>query len=401
MKLRTPEAFWLVKNGILNSYPSLKEDLTTEILIIGGGITGSLIAHQCIKEGFEVVIADRREIANGSTSATTSMLQYEIDVPLYELSEMVGKKAAIQCYQACLDSIEMLGDLCKEIKSDCEFNKKDSLFFANLKKDVSWLKKEFNARKEAGFPVTWVEAEEIENKYKVLNTHGGILSKAGASIDAFTFAHDLLEFNTKKGLKIFDKTNITKVKYGRAGIVATTEHGNTIKAKKIIYCNGFESTEIIKEDFVKLLSTYASVSERDKNNYKNIEDVLLWNTADPYLYMRTTDDGRLLVGGEDEDFVNAEKRDSLLHQKSLKLEKAVAKYLNIKDYRTDFTWAGTFGETKDGLPYIGEHKKFPGAFFVLGFGGNGITFSVIGMKIISDLLKGKNNELAHWFRFGR
>lgn len=401
MKLRTPEAFWLVKNGIIESYPSLKEDISTEILIVGSGITGSLIAHQCIKDGFDVIVVDRREIANGSTSATTSMLQYEIDVPLYELSEMIGEEGAVKSYKACFDSIDQLGEICKEIRSDCGFKKKDSLFFAAFKKDVSWLKKEFEARKKAGFPVKWMETEAIEKKFGVKKTFGGILSKQGGSVDAFHFVHDVLKFNSKKGLKIFDKTDIKKVKYGNAGITATTEFGNTIKAKKIIFCNGFESTEIIKEDFVKLLSTYALVGERNEKTHRKLNDLLLWNTADPYLYMRTTDDNRLLVGGEDEDFINPEKRDALLNEKVTKLENSVSKFLQDENFRTDFAWAGTFGETKDGLPYIGKHKKFPGALFVLGFGGNGITFSVIGMSIVSAILKGKNHELEHWFRFGR
>ena len=71
------------------------------------------------------------------------------------------------------------------------------------------------------------------------------------------------------------------------------------------------------------------------------------------------------------------------------------------NFRVDFAWAGTFGETKDGLPYIGKHPDFPSTYFVLGFGGNGITFSVMGMEIISKMLKGKKVSLAKYFKFGR
>ena len=70
-------------------------------------------------------------------------------------------------------------------------------------------------------------------------------------------------------------------------------------------------------------------------------------------------------------------------------------------FQTDFVWAGTFGETKDGLPYIGEHPNFPGAYFVLGFGGNGITFSVIGMELVADMLKNKKHPLSDTFKFRR
>jgi hypothetical protein len=76
--------------------------------------------------------------------------------------------------------------------------------------------------------------------------------------------------------------------------------------KKILYC-GFESTEIIKDKFVKLLSTLCHCGERFEDDQSHLNDTLFWNTAEPYMYMRTTDDNRLLIGGEDEDFVDAKK----------------------------------------------------------------------------------------------
>lgn len=401
MKLKTSEPFWLVKNGIIESYPSLKDDIETEILIVGGGITGSLIAHQCIRDGYKIVLIDKREVCNGSTSATTSMLQYEIDVPLYELAEMIGKEGAEKSYWACYDSIDDLQQIHNEVKSEAGFKKKKSLYFAAYKKDVAWLKKEFEARKSAKFPVKWLEAEEIEERFGLKNTFGGILSDQGGSIDAFRLAHDILKFNHKKGLQIFDKTEISKTQYSKNGVKVKTEYGNVIKAKKIIYCNGFESTEIIKEKFVDLLSTYAIVSESSEEGMPHLENILIWNTAEPYLYMRTTDDNRILIGGEDEDFVDAGKRDALLEKKAIKLRKTLGKYIPEYDMRVDFSWAGTFGETKDGLPYIGEHPDFPSAYFVLGFGGNGITFSVIGMELVCDFLRGKRHELSEYFQFGR
>lgn len=401
MKLKSSEPFWLVKNGIINSYPSLREDLTTEILIVGGGITGSLIAHQCMEDGYKTILVDRREIGHGSSSATTSMLQYEIDIPLYQLIDMIGEKAAVESYLACHKSVDDLKKIVEKVKSDCGFKKKESLYFASFKKDVTWLKKEFEARKKIGIPVKWLEREEIEKKYQLKNSYGGMLSEQGGSIDAFKLTHDILAFNYEKGLKIFDKTNIKKADYKQNGVTVVTEYGNTIKAKKILYCNGFEVVEIIKDNFVKLLSTYAIVGERFEDDQSYLNNTLFWNTAEPYMYMRTTDDNRLLIGGEDEDFVNAEKRDSLLNEKSRKLEKYLKKILPNYDFRTDFVWAGTFGETKDGLPYIGKHPNFPSAGFVLGFGGNGITFSVIGMEMISYLLKNKKHPLEEYFKFRR
>ena len=401
MDLKSNEPFWLVKNGILNSYPSLKEDETCDVLVVGGGITGSLIAHQMIKDGYKTVVIDRREIANGSTSATTSMLQYEIDVPLFELSQKIGNIGAEESYKACSKSIDELEQISKEIKSNAGFARKKSLFFAAEKKDVAGLKKEYEARKAGGFRVKWLESEQIQKQFGLENTYGGILSQQGASVDAFILAHELLEYNAKKGLKIYDRTEMKLVNYHKGFNEVVTNEKLKIKAKKIIYCIGYESKSLIKEDFVKLKSTFAIVSERDETKLKHLHKTLFWNTAEPYIYMRTTDDGRLLLGGGDEDFRDPEKRDRLLAKKEREILRNLKNIFLQYEFYTDFAWAGTFGETKDGLPYIGEHHDFKNSYFVLGFGGNGITFSVSGMEMVSCFLKNKPHKLSEYFKFGR
>ena len=158
---------------------------------------------------------------------------------------------------------------------------------------------------------------------------------------------------------------------------------------------------MIKEKFVDLISTYAIVSEIEPKLSTPYNDILIWNTSDPYIYLRTTDDGRFLMGGEDEEFKNPQKRDLLIGKKEQKLVRSFEKHFPHIHFYPDFAWAGTFGETKDGLPYIGEHKDFSNSYFVLGFGGNGITFSVTGMEMVSHWIKGKNHLLSEWFSFGR
>ena len=401
MDLKSNEPFWLIKNGLIQSYPSLRNNLECDVLIVGGGITGSLIAHQCIKDGYNTVLIDKREIANGSSSATTSMLQYEIDVPLFKLTKLIGEKGAVESYKACSNAIDQLEELCFQIKSDAGFIRKKSLYFAAYKKDVEELKCEFEIRKKAGFEVKWLNKEIISEKYHIEKTYGGILSKQGASMDAFMFVHELLQYNVKKGLHVFDKTALIKVEYHKQYNNVSLNTGANIKAKKIIYCIGYESATMIQEKFVNLISTYAIVSEQFPKMKPLYKKLLVWNTAAPYIYLRTTDDNRFLIGGEDEAFHNTQKRDALLDKKEQKLLKSFEKYLPDLLFPTDFVWAGTFGETKDGLPYIGEHKDFKNSYFVLGFGGNGITFSVTGMEMTSYWLKNKKHLLTPYFAFGR
>lgn len=401
MDLKSNEPFWLIKNGLLATYPCLKENAECDVLVVGSGITGSLIAHQCVQDGYKTILIDKREISNGSSSATTSMLQYEIDTPLYKLIEMIDPKGAVASYKACSHSIDQLGDIARKIKSNAGFRKKHSLYFAALKKDVAGLKKEFEARKKAGFDVIWMEANEILQQYHLHKTYGGILSRQGASVDAFMLVHEILAYNQKKGLQVYDRTELLEIQYSNRYNLVRLNTGAIIKCKKIVYCIGYESATMIKEKFVNLISTYAIVSEVLPDASQIYKDILIWNTAHPYIYMRTTDDGRMLIGGEDEEFRNPLKRDALIGKKEIKLLNAFEKYLPSVPFHSDFAWAGTFGETKDGLPYIGVHKDFKNSYFVLGFGGNGITFSVTGMEMVSAWLKGKTHQLTPYFAFGR
>ena len=174
-----------------------------------------------------------------------------------------------------------------------------------------------------------------------------------------------------------------------------------MKAKKLVYATGYEVVEFIDKPIVDLLSTYAVVSEQYNERDFWKDEVLIWNTADPYLYVRTTIDNRILIGGRDEEFSNPEKRDKLLKRKTKQLTADANKLFPKLNFIPEFSWTGTFGATKDGLPYIGAYKEKPNSYFALGFGGNGITFSVIAAQIIRDLIQGTENKDAELFSFDR
>jgi len=71
------------------------------------------------------------------------------------------------------------------------------------------------------------------------------------------------------------------------------------------------------------------------------------------------------------------------------------------DFQSAYAWAGTFGETEDGLAYIGSVPELPRCFFTLGFGGNGITYSIVAAEMVRDSIQGKTHPDARLFRFDR
>ena len=400
MRLRTFESFWLLKNGLLHTYPMLQKNITTEIAVVGGGITGALISHALMQHGYKVTLIDRRDIGQGSTSATTSMLQYEIDEKLIGLAEKIGEEEAAYCYQAGITAIKDLHKLVKETGIDCGFKMKKSLYAAHSKSACTKLKKEFEMRNKYKLGVTWLTATQIKKEYGIVS-HGGILSDTAASVDAYKLAHELIALNVKKGMQVYDQTEIKTFNTTGRRPKIITENGCTITCNKIIFCNGFESTLLLKEKIANLICTYAIVSEQHIAIPKKLNDTLFWDTNDPYLYLRTTDDGRILVGGEDDDYKDSIIQQKIKEKKSVLLQKKVKKLLPKVDFIEDISWGGVFGTTKDGLPYIGPSSEYKNCLFVLGFGGNGITFSAQGMKIIPDLLAGVENQLQYYYRFGR
>lgn len=400
MRLRTYESFWLIKNGLLYSYPTLQQEIKTQMLVVGCGITGALTAHALMEAGYEVTMIDRRDVAQGSSSATTSMLQYEIDVQLKDLADMIGEDAAATCYKAGISAIKRMEELVEETNIDCGFEKKNSLYVAHNRRRAKDLKKEFEIRDKHNLGVSWLDSKVIKEEYGIECT-GGILSETAASVDAYKMAHELIQHNVKRGMKVYDQTEVKEFVLDTMSPHLITEDGITAWFDKAIFCTGFESTTMIEEKIADLFYTYATVSEQDIEIPKKLQNTLVWNTEDPYIYMRTTDDGRLLIGGEDArtnvSFFQQAKKEKKAKTLKKKLEKLVPSISFIED----FSWAGTFGTTKDGLPYIGESPEYKNALFVLGFGGNGITFSIQAMDIIVDLLRGKPNELSGYYRFGR
>lgn len=399
MKLRSTETFWPLKNELKASYPSLDRDVETPILIIGGGITGALIAYKLINDGRKVVLVDRRDVCNGSTAASTALLQYEIDVSLHELMKLRGADCAINSYINGKKAIFDLRRIIDTIESDCGFEFKKSIYFCTLKKDISYLKNEFKVRKQHGFDVNWLGKAELETMG--LKAIAGIESKTAAVVDPYHLAQDLLIYCKNKGMEIFDRTNIESIKNQGAKYIAQTESGNLITANHVIHCSGYESTETLKEKVVDLKSTYVIASESLPDLPPVFKNSILWDTSNPYLYFRGTSDNRLIVGGGDEEFIDAKKRDKLLPKKEQFLLRSFKRKFPNINFKIDYSWAGTFGETKDGLPYFGKPDPKKNEHYVLGFGGNGITFSIIGMNSILDSINNKANMDLEYYRFGR
>lgn len=390
--------YFLIKSGLYQNFETLKSNHDAEVLVLGGGISGALMAYYLNKNNIKCTIVDKRSIGLGSTSASTSLLQYEIDVPLHKLSKQIGEKNAVEAYKLCSSSIDML----KEITDDIGFTGFkycSSLYFSHTTSKNNFLKEEFESRRNAGFDVSYLNEDAILNEYG-FKSKEAILSTKAAKTDAYLFTHFLHNYNRKNGVNVFENTQVKEVKNTKSGVEVVTERDFVIKAKKIVYATGYEAVTLVDKHIVKLTSTYACVSERMQDLPQFFKTTLLWNTDEPYLYLRE-DDQRIIIGGRDESYYDPEKRQKLLQKKSEKLTEDFKKLFPAIEFTKQFGWAGTFGSTKDGLPYIGPYHKMPNSYFALGFGGNGITFSVLAANMITRHVKGETDSIPKMFSFNR
>src|ERR1044071_10111463 len=124
--IRTSEPYWLIRNGIgdarRRSAPGTED---VDIIVVGAGITGALVADSLVSTGRRIVILDSREPAQGSTAASTALLQYEIDTHLVDLAKQLGPERATLAYRAGVSAFAVLEGRFPELLTASGYERKE------------------------------------------------------------------------------------------------------------------------------------------------------------------------------------------------------------------------------------------------------------------------------------
>lgn len=401
MDLKSGYPFWAIKNGLMCTFPKLKADVACDVAVIGGGITGSLIADELGNNGFDVVVVEQRDVGWGSSAASTALLQYEIDTHMVDLAKQYGEFHALLAYQACADAIIDLRNLAEEL-GDVDFAMQESLYYASKRRDKSALREEFDLRVKHGFDAQWLDTKDIQARFG-FKAHGAILTRLAAVVDPYRLTSKLLARLVERGGKVFDRTLIDTMQPAEDGVSLRTPEGYQIHCKHVVIAAGYASQKWLKESVAKNRSSYAFITDPiDESALGLLASTMVWESARPYLYMRTTGDGRLLVGGDDDDIDIPARRDKRVDSKAKGLSKKVQKLFPELPLPPAFCWGGTFAETADGLPFFGEHPEHgPKVQFAMAYGGNGISYSMIGAGLLRANIEGRPHPLAALFGFSR
>ncbi len=400
MDLTSEAAYWPLKNGLPTTFPSLQGDLHCEIAVLGAGITGALVANALTAAGMDVIVVDKREAVHGSTSASTGLLQYEIDASLVDLAQRHGESTAVRAYQLCAGAIDRIASLTGELDDHCGFARHPSCYLASRSKDLKSLREEYDLRRKHGFDVQFLTSAQVSERFD-FEAPGALWTEQAAQVDSYRMTYQLLDRARSRGARIFDRTEVTEISTRQPGWLLATASGASISAQRLVVATGYEAVKLLPRKLVRLHSTYALASQPLDHFNGWPEKCLLWETARPYFYVRSTEDGRAVVGGEDEKFRSPTVRDALIPRKAKRLTERFREMFPQIPFEVEYAWAGTFAETPDGLPYIGCLPDVPDAVFALGYGGNGITYSMLAADLISAHFRGEPAEDMTIFRFFR
>jgi glycine/D-amino acid oxidase-like deaminating enzyme len=400
-RIRSSTPYWLLRSGSGDARAALDGSIECDIAIIGAGITGVLVADALVATGQRIVILDSRDVALGSTAATTALLQYEIDTHLTDLVARLGPDIAARAYLACAASFEMLERRFPEVLGMSNYRRVPSLYLAADAAAVPALQAEVAARRALGFQCEWLAAAELAQRHGCRRP-GAILSALGAQLDPIRFTQGLVAGLERHGVRLFARSRVTGIVERGARLQLAIDGGAQVDAAHVVVAAGFESLDFLPQRVADIDNTYALVTQPLRDRARATSLPLIWESARPYLYMRGTPDGRLIVGGEDVPFRNPTAREALLGRQ---LRRLAAKYRDLFDEElppADLAWAGSFARTPDGLPFIGRAPGMhPALLFALCYGGNGITYSVHAGDMIRAAMEGRAHELDAVFGFFR
>lgn len=372
-------------------YNYLTEDKATNILIIGGGATGALIAHYLSTNNIDCILVEKNRIAHGSTSVTTALLQYELDDNLSSLLQYTSFDNAIKSYKLGIQALNDLKCIINNLGNNCDYKETDSLLFTNKSIEEKELAEEFQYRKNAGLDVIYIDKESNPFEFELKS---GILSKnGGAVLDPFKFTHQLLLEAEKKGVEIYENTCVNNIIYTSTGVEAITQYDKKISCNYVVCATGYDISLFTEKNFGQKYVTYNIVTAPLKKFDPQLKEVIIRDNCSPYNYLRMTTDNRIILGGEDEPYEQNINNTAMSEKKyNILTERLKAMFPTVRDEITiDFKLCGEFISTRDNLGFIGQDTTHKNLYYCLGYGANGLIFSILGGQYLAKLFRNEDD----------
>jgi glycine/D-amino acid oxidase-like deaminating enzyme/nitrite reductase/ring-hydroxylating ferredoxin subunit len=371
--------------------PALASDIATDICVVGAGIAGLTTAYLLAREGRRVVVLDDGPIAGGETCRTTAHLVNVLDDRYFELEKLFGEKGARLAAESHTAAVERIEEIARAEQIDCDFARVDGYLFVPPGDDPSIVDRELEAAHRAGLAgVERVNRAPLD----FFDTGPCLRFPRQAQFHPVRYMRGLAEAFERAGGQLFGQTHACRIEGGKSARVETSG-GPVVSVEGAVVV----ATNSPVNDLVAIhtkQAPYRTYVIGARVPRRSIPHVLLWDTPDPYHYVRLQqNDGYdvLIVGGEDHK--TGQANDADLRYRRLE-EWARERFPMIE--QVEFRWSGQVMEPVDGLAFIGRNPlDADNVFIATGDSGNGMTHGTIAGLLLTDLIMGRPNAWAELY----
>ena len=375
-------------------FAKLADDMVTDVVVVGAGVTGLTAAYLLGKAGKRVVVLERDRCAMTDTGHTTAHLTMVTDARLTELAKRFGRDHAQAVWDAGLAAIATIDGVVREHAIDANFEWVDGYLHAPPKNDDSEepkrLEEDATLAREMGFDAEFVETVPLMNR-------PGVRFADQAHIHPRSYLAGVAKAFVALGGRIYEHSTADEFcDDPRAVKVA----GHTMRCEDIILAthnplvglSGLAGATL----FQTKLALYTSYVIAGRVPRGTVPDALWWDTGDPYNYLRVEphrDFDVIVFGGEDHKTGQQDDTAGCYQRLEERLKEIVP--------RVDVThrWSGQVIETPDGLPHIGHTADHQ--YAATGYAGNGMTFGTLAGMMMSDAILDGTNPWRDLFDPGR
>lgn len=400
LDLKGGRSVWELHEPRPTFFEKPRGSVKTDIVIVGGGITGAFLAERLTRVGREVLVIDRHAPQRGSTAASTALLQWEIDRSLLELADQIGSEPAADVYRRSHQTLISMQQLVHELRLRCEFEPRPTVFLAGDILSFSDLTQEHLLRQRVGLPGDLLDQTGLCERFGFDRT-GAIVSPGSAEADPIKLARGLMDAAVRRGAHVIAPVLIEEYDCTSKGVVVVSKDGTEFAGRTLILANGYEMPSFVPASAHRIVSTWALATPPQAMEVLWPERALIWEASTPYFYMRTTPENRIIIGGEDDEITSARDRDAAIPAKTERLLAKLGELAPAAVLKAETAWAGFFGETHDGLPLLGRVPGMPNCFAAYGYGGNGCTFSALAADMLLNLISGESDPLEEVFAIDR
>lgn len=385
------KSYWLDTEWS-GSYSPLQENLTTDVVIVGGGLGGVTTAYCLCKAGKKVILVEDGKIGSGETGRTTAHLVSALDDRYADLESIFGQEDTRLIAESHIAAINFVERTVREENIDCQFERVDGYLFIHPSDQVESLREECRAAKRAGVKVS--ESSIIPG---MRNYMGPCLKFPNqAQFHPMKYVQGLCEAIVKMGGRIFTDTHAQEINH--EGI--KSREGFTVKAEHVVVATNSPVNNTVAMHLKQTAHRTYVIGGLVKKG--SLPRSLWWDTGDhdedskhpPYHYIRVhpyneTHD-MLISGGEDHatgDIPEDEKQEEFRYQK---LEAWTRDHFPMENLL--YCWSGQVMEPVDSLGFIGRNPLDKDNIYIItGDSGTGMTHCTIGGMLITDLITGKEN----------